>query len=70
MSGDLPLMKTREAAAYLGVSESTLEKLRLNGGGPRFLRIAGRSVRYRQADLGAWAEARACQSTSEYEARP
>ncbi|HZV10058.1 MAG TPA: helix-turn-helix domain-containing protein [Novosphingobium sp.] len=61
-------MKTSEAARYLGVSDSTLEKLRLSGNGPRYLRIAGRSIRYRAADLDAWAEAGACQSTSQYPA--
>ncbi|RVU07011.1 DNA-binding protein [Novosphingobium umbonatum] len=66
MAGNIPLMKTSEAAAFLGVSQSTLEKLRLSGNGPRYLRIAGRSIRYRVADLDAWAEAGACQSTSQY----
>lgn len=62
------LMKTGEAAAYLGLSESLLNKLRLTGGGPTFVRLAGRSIRYRRADLDAWVAASAKASTSEYPA--
>jgi len=50
------LMTTREAAAYLGISESTLEKLRSQGEkGPRFATVVG-SVRYRLADLDDWVD--------------
>lgn len=62
------VMKTGEAAAYLGLSESLLNKLRLTGGGPTFVRLAGRSIRYRRADLDAWVAASAKASTSEYPA--
>ena len=56
---------TRAAAAYLNCSKSYLEKTRLTGGGPRFIKI-GKAVRYRLADLDAFAEARSHASTSEY----
>jgi excisionase family DNA binding protein len=49
----LCLLTQREAAAVLCLSERTLERLRVSGTGPRFVR-AGRSVRYREADLEAW----------------
>ena len=62
------LMKTEQAAAYLGLSESLLNKLRLTGGGPIFVRLAGRSIRYRRADLDSWVAASAKASTSEYPA--
>lgn len=62
------LLKQREAAAYLGVSSSFLEKRRVYGGGPRFAKI-GRRVAYRQVDLDAWVEARMHESTSEAPAR-
>lgn len=48
------IFRTRDAARYLGVSASTLEKLRLSGGGPRFMRLGGRAVGYDIADLDAW----------------
>jgi len=49
-------LRTREAAAYCGISPRTLEKLRLtSGGGPRFIKPRGRRfVCYEQADLDAW----------------
>ncbi len=59
------LYKTPGAAKRLNVSESYLNQLRVRGGGPKFLRL-GRSIRYRDEDLAAWAEAGAASSTSEY----
>jgi len=56
---------TRGAAAYLDFSASYLVKLRLTGGGPRFIKI-GKAVRYRLADMDAFADARSHASTSEY----
>lgn len=47
------LLTVREAAAYLSVSPSFLNKARRLGG-PRFCRL-GRSVRYRREALDEWA---------------
>jgi len=47
------LLNQREASAWLKLSERTLERLRLTGTGPRFVK-AGRRVLYRQADLETW----------------
>ena len=68
MEYDYKLLKTAEAAQYLGVSESLLHKLRLTGGGPVFVRLAGRSIRYRRTDLDDWVNASAMASTSAYPA--
>ena len=57
------MLNTSEAAAYCGSSASTLAKLRLYGGGPRFLRL-GRRVVYDVADLDTWLAAHR-QNTSE-----
>jgi predicted DNA-binding transcriptional regulator AlpA len=54
---------TKHAAAYLGVGESTLERLRVTGGGPVFRKLGEKMVRYAAADLDAWA--RPATSTSE-----
>jgi excisionase family DNA binding protein len=54
-----------EAAAHLRASPSYLAKLRLTGGGPRFLRV-GRSIRYARPDLDTWIARRAAHSTTEY----
>lgn len=59
------LMKTEAAAAYLDLSPSLLNKLRLTGGGPVFVRLAGRAIRYRQSDLDEWVAASAMASTSQ-----
>jgi excisionase family DNA binding protein len=57
-----------EAARYVRSAKSTLAKLRVRGGGPRFVRI-GKAVRYRRTDLDAWMERSAANSTSEYQPR-
>ena len=55
---------THGASRHLGLAEQTLRKLRVVGGGPRFVKL-GRAVRYRLSDLDDWLEARLCDSTSE-----
>lgn len=59
-----PRLRTPDAAAYLGLARSTLEKLRLTGGGPRYAKL-GKICTYSVEDLKAWAEARTRTSTSE-----
>ena len=54
---------TREAAKYVALGVSTLEKLRLNGGGPAYSRPVRRVI-YRRADLDAFVAAHLRQSTS------
>ena len=49
-------LKASEAAKYLGVSESTMVRLRLAGEGPYFIRFPGGSIRYSPDDLDAWAQ--------------
>ena len=58
------ILRTPDASLYLGIARSTLEKARLTGTGPRFVRM-GRSVGYDLADLDAWVESRKRASTSE-----
>lgn len=48
-----PLMNSREIAAYLKVSESTLSRWRSAGQGPPFLRLDG-IARYRIEAVDAW----------------
>lgn len=60
-----PVLKTSQAAPITGCSPRTLEKLRLQGGGPAFFKI-GRSVRYRRSDLIAWLEQFRCSSTADF----
>ena len=58
-------LRTPEAATYIGLSKSTLEKLRVTGGGPDDAAL-GRVVVYRIEDLDAWVAANKYNSTSEY----
>jgi predicted DNA-binding transcriptional regulator AlpA len=57
------IFRTPGAAGYVGLSPSTLEKKRLTGGGPAFIRLGGRAVGYDVRDLDAWLDA--CRGTSE-----
>ena len=59
----LRLLTQGEAARLLRLSERTLERLRLQGGGPLYVK-AGRAVRYRECDLEAWISERVVSSTS------
>ncbi|PZO46952.1 MAG: DNA-binding protein [Alphaproteobacteria bacterium] len=60
------LLRVREAAARLGLSKSTLDKMRCEGRGPRYVKITSKLVGYDPADLDAYAEGRKRQSTSEH----
>jgi len=60
----LHLLTQTEAAKILRLSERTLERLRVSGVGPSFIK-AGRSVRYRERDIEAWIAARVVSSTSQ-----
>ncbi|KQY17099.1 hypothetical protein ASD36_00040 [Rhizobium sp. Root1334] len=46
-------LRAPQAAAYLGISKSLLDKLRCYGGGPIYAKL-GSSVIYATADLDAW----------------
>jgi predicted DNA-binding transcriptional regulator AlpA len=63
------LLGESDAARLVGFSVRSLQGWRVKGGGPRFVKIGGRSVRYRRRDLLAWAEANLCANTSEAQAR-
>ena len=53
-----PALKQPEAAAVLGVSQRTLEAWRHRGGGPKYIRISSRCIRYRLSDLLDWQQSR------------
>lgn len=65
LDGDRPtLFITAEAAHYLGLATTTLNKWRIYGHGPRFVKL-GRAVRYRKDDLDRYLADRTKRSTSE-----
>lgn len=55
-----------QAARRLGIGRSSLARTRMEGTGPRFARLGARTIRYRVADLDAWAAERAHRSTEAY----
>jgi predicted DNA-binding transcriptional regulator AlpA len=58
-------LRTPDAAAYVGLSPSTLEKMRIHGGGPVYEKSGAKIVVYRIADLEAWLTSRRRTSTSD-----
>lgn len=64
-----PYLNSQEAADILRISIRTLERMRVEGTGPRYLK-AGAGTRsrvlYRLADLDEWLQGRSFHSTSEY----
>ena len=58
-------LRTADAASYCGLGKSTLDKLRLTGGGPTYSKLSSVVV-YDVADLDAWIAANKYNSTSEY----
>lgn len=64
----LMFMTTIEVAALLRISRRTLERMRVEGTGPRYLKVGpGKRSRvlYRQQEVMAWMEAFEFGSTSE-----
>ncbi|WP_233417173.1 helix-turn-helix transcriptional regulator [Halovulum marinum] len=59
------LVDEREAASILCYSVRALQNWRHRGGGPRFVKVSSRSVRYRRTDLAAWVEERLVSHTSQ-----
>jgi len=57
-------LTTQQASEYLGLAVSTLNKWRVYGKGPKFIKL-GRAVRYRLDDLTAFTSACSRSSTSE-----
>jgi predicted DNA-binding transcriptional regulator AlpA len=59
------LLTQRDAAIALRCSERTLERLRLTGTGPRYIKTS-RRVLYREADIEAWLAGKLTTSTSQH----
>lgn len=59
------LIDERDAGEFVGVGARAMQAWRQRGGGPRFIRISARCIRYRRADLRDWANAKVRASTSD-----
>ena len=62
----IQLLSTKQAAEFLGVSASFLEKDRSRGSRIPFVRLANRAIRYRMSDLEGYIESQVMYSTSNY----
>jgi hypothetical protein len=62
----MTLLTQREAASVLRLSERTLERMRVIGNGPRFIKC-NRNIRYQQQDLECWIADHVRTSTSQKE---
>ena len=58
------VLDERSTAAKCLMSVRTLQRMRVEGTGPQFLKI-GRLVRYREDDIEAWLDTLRRQSTSQ-----
>ena len=61
-----PLLTPAEAGEQLGLTPAALAQLRYTGGGPCFIKLTAKAVRYRQSDLDSWIAAKARSSTRDY----
>ena len=59
-----PLLNQQQAAEHLKISVRTLERLRVAGTTPKYIKL-GRLVRYRPTDLVEWIDTHARDSTSD-----
>lgn len=59
------LIDEKAMAAFLDVTDRSLQKWRQTGGGPKFVRISARCVKYRRIDGRAYAEDLLRSSTSD-----
>jgi predicted DNA-binding transcriptional regulator AlpA len=58
------LLTESQAAQLVGLSARTLERFRIQGAGPKFLKL-GRRVFYAQTDLLTWLDSRRYTRTSD-----
>ena len=59
------LIDEKAAAEFIGVTDRTMQAFRQRGGGPRYVVISARCIRYRRIELREWAEARLRTSTAD-----
>ncbi len=65
MAAAKTLLRSEQAADYLGLSTSTLAKMRLRGDGPPYTKIGRRLCAYDLEALNNWLDGRQRTSTSQ-----
>lgn len=51
------MMTTSEVAEYIGYDRRSVQNMRHRGEGPAYIRLNGRTVRYRREVVESWLEA-------------
>jgi len=59
------LLNEKQAASILCYTQRALQNWRVRGGGPRYVKVSARSIRYRRRDLTSWVEKRLRAHTSQ-----
>lgn len=57
------MLNVKQAADYTGLSKSSLDKLRIYGGGPVFIKVGARVI-YDSADIDSWLASKKIANTS------
>ncbi|MGP5049117.1 helix-turn-helix transcriptional regulator [Glutamicibacter ardleyensis] len=52
------LLTPSELGERFGMTKEALAQMRYRGNGPRFIKLGGKQVRYRESDVQAWLEQR------------
>ena len=50
----IPLLTERDLSVWLAISLPSLQRMRSNGTGPRFVQLSERRIAYRKSDVEAW----------------
>lgn len=59
------LLNEQDAAEFLSYTMRALQNWRVRGGGPKYIKVSARSIRYRRRDLIAWVEERTYSNSSQ-----
>jgi predicted DNA-binding transcriptional regulator AlpA len=60
-----PVLRPKEASAYVGLAVATLAQRRCDGLPPRFVRLTRKSIGYLKSDLDSYLQTALCQSTAD-----
>lgn len=66
MTDHRPLASSAEVAEFIGITPNRLAKMRMDGDGPKFIRVNTRTIRYRWSAVEAWLEQQTHTSTDDY----
>jgi len=59
------LLTEKDAAALICYSQRALQNWRVRGGGPEYVKVSSRSIRYQRRDVLDWIEKRKRKHTSQ-----